>query len=208
MKNAKSPVTIPDAVNTPVAQIVLDGLPPSSVAAFSDAREYFNKGGTIREVAAHKADAQGHFYTRCLVWIIQSGINTLPRSDKKNGRPDFKPYVTPHALGTVEKQVLELCGLAWTATERGINPLSCARMDVLRMAGKTKDKKLSNDADGIGEAATGEAATGEAATGEHMQLVAGSALAALMQERETLAMLRAELAKAKPSIKAMRVLVG
>ena len=203
MSNEQAPIVIPSDVETPVAQIVLDGLPPSSVAAFSDAREYFNNGGTIREVAAHKAEAQGHFYTRCLVWIIQSGINTLPRSDKKNGRPDFKPYVTPHALGTVEKQVLELCGLAWTATERGINPLSCARMDVLRMAGKTKDKKLSNDADGIGEAATGEAATGE-----HMQLVAGSALAALMQERETLAMLRAELAKAKPSIKAMRALVA
>lgn len=193
-----------------VAAINVAALPPSALHDHGEAVAFYENGGTILKAANQYATGADTYYHRCLVWVVAQGFTRLPSND--NGKaPSIKSemeVISADSKNSARAMAQEIYSLAWQVSAKGLDPFAFASLRTLRDAARAKDKEISNVT--VAGSLTGEAGeVGEAVPAvDHMQRVASSELAAMVEERAILAMLREELAKAKPSIKAMRDMVA
>lgn len=197
-----------------VASFILAELPPSALALHAEAVEFFQQGGTILKAASAYAGASDTYYHRALVWIISNGFHLLPAND--NGKaPKVAEMVSisEDSKNAARAMAQETYSLAWQAHAKGIDPLAFASLRAMRDGVRAKDKTLGNEtvsAGIVGETAAAGVVgpvepTGE---GESFSRVASADLAAMIEGQSVLETLKAELSKAKPSVKTMRELCG
>jgi len=197
-----------------VASFVLAELPPSALELHAEAVEFFQHGGTILKAASAYAGASDTYYHRAIVWIISNGFHLLPANDNgKAPKVAEMATISEDSKNAARAMAQETYSLAWQANAKGIDPLAFASLRAMRDGVRAKDKTVSNEtvaAGIVGETAAPEfvgpvESIGE---GESFQRVASADLAAMIEQQNIMAMLKAELSKAKPSVKAMRELCG
>jgi hypothetical protein len=199
-----------------VASFVLAELPPSAIALHAEAVEFFANGGTIGKAASTYAGASDTFYHRAIVWVISSGFHLLP-ADAKGNKPKVPAMATisEDSKNHARAMAQEIYSLAWQAHEKGIDPLAFASLRSMRDSVRAKNKTLPNDTVNAGIISSETAApdfvgpveqVGEGA--ETFHRVSSADVAAMLQEREVLAMIKAELAANKPSVHKLRQLCG
>ena len=197
-----------------VASFVLAELPPSALALHAEAVEFYANGGTIIKAASAYAGASDTYYHRALVWIISNGFHVLPAND--NGKaPKIAEMATisEDSKNAARAMAQETYSLAWQAHAKGIDPLAFASLRAMRDGVRAKDRTVANEtvsAGVVGETAAPEfvgpvESIGE---GESFQRVASADLAVMIEGQNMLETLKAELSKAKPSVKTMRELCG
>lgn len=201
-----------------VASFVLAELPPSALALHAEAVEFYANGGTILKAASAYAGASDTYYHRAIVWVVSNGFHLLPAND--NGKaPKIAEMATisEDSKNAARAMAQETYSLAWQAHAKGIDPLAFASLRAMRDGVRAKDKTVANDtvsAGIIGAVSTAPDFIGpvESVTapgeGETFSRVASADLAAMIEQQNVMAMLKAELSKAKPNIKAMRELCG
>jgi len=197
-----------------VASFVLAELPPSALALHAEAVEFFANGGTILKAASAYAGASDTYYHRAIVWIISNGFHLLPANDNgKAPKVAEMATISEDSKNAARAMAQETYSLAWQAHAKGIDPLAFASLRAMRDGVRAKDKTVANDtvsAGIVGEAAAPEFVGPVESIGESESFsrVASADLAAMIEQQNVMAMLKAELSKAKPSIKAMRELCG
>lgn len=192
-----------------VASIVVAELPPSALALHQEAVEYFAAGHTINQAACSYAGAADTFFHRGLVWTISQGFHLLPANEKGKA-PSIKEameQVSSDSKNAARAMLQEVYSLAWQAHQKGVDPLLFASLRAMRDGVRAKDKTIAN---GSVESTLADASATEAA--EQVEApkveVAQAEVAELIEDRAIIAAIRAELAKQKPSIKALRELVA
>lgn len=197
-----------------VASFVLAELPPSALALHAEAVEFFQQGGTILKAASSYAGASDTYYHRALVWVISNGFHLLPANDNgKAPKVAEMATISEDSKNAARAMAQETYSLAWQAHAKGVDPLAFASLRAMRDGVRAKDKTVANDtvsAGIVGETGSPEfvgpvESIGE---GEGFSRVASADLAAMIEQQNVMAMLKAELSKAKPNIKAMRELCG
>lgn len=197
-----------------VASFVLAELPPSALALHAEAVEFFANGGTIIKAASAYAGASDTYYHRAIVWIISNGFHLLPANDNgKAPKVAEMATISEDSKNAARAMAQETYSLAWQAHNKGIDPLAFASLRSMRDGVRAKDKTVGNDtvsAGIVGETGAPEfvgpvESIGE---GEGFSRVASVDLAAMIEGQNMLETLKAELSKAKPSVKAMRELCG
>lgn len=197
-----------------VASFVLAELPPSALALHAEAVEFFANGGTILKAASAYAGASDTYYHRAIVWIISNGFHLLPANDNgKAPKVAEMATISEDSKNAARAMAQETYSLAWQAHAKGVDPLAFASLRAMRDGVRTKDKTMANDtvsAGIVGETVAPEfvdpvESIGE---GESFSRVASADLAAMIEGQNMLETLKAELSKAKPSVKAMRELCG
>ncbi len=198
-----------------VASFVLAELPPSALALHAEAVEFFANGGTILKAASAYAGASDTYYHRAIVWIISNGFHLLPANDKgKSPKVAEMATISEDSRNAARAMAQETYSLAWQAHAKGIDPLAFASLRAMRDGVRAKDKTVGNEtvsAGIVGETTAPEFVgpveqVGEGA--ETFHRVSSSDVAAMLQEREVLAMLKAELAANRPSVRKLRQLCG
>ena len=223
MSNTTTTTTTTSASAVAVASINVAALPPSALHDHGEAVAFFQNGGTILKAANQYATGADTYYHRVLVWVVAKGFNNLPANDKGKA-PSIKTemeVISSDSKNSARAMAQEIYALAWQVTAKGLDVFAFASLRTLRDAARAKDKTIDNVtvagslaevaevaavAEGAEVAAEGAEVAAEGA--EVMHKVAASDLAALVEERAILALLREELAKAKPSIKVMRELIA
>lgn len=197
-----------------VASFVLAELPPSALALHAEAVEFYANGGTIIKAASAYAGASDTYYHRALVWIISNSFHLLPANNNgKAPKVAEMATISEDSKNAARAMAQETYSLAWQAHAKGIDPLAFASLRSMRDGVRAKDKTMANEtvsAGIVGEAAAPEfvgpvESIGE---GESFSRVASADLAAMIEQQSVMAMIKAELSKAKPSVKTMRELCG
>jgi hypothetical protein len=195
--------------NNVVASIVVAELSPSALALHQEAVEYFASGHTILQAASSYAGAADTFYHRGLVWIISQGFHLLPANEKGKAPSikDAMEQVSSDSKNAARAMLQEIYSLAWQAHQKGIDALLFASLRAMRDGVRAKDKTIGNESVESSLASASEAP--EAPEAEAVKLaVSADEVAQMVEDRAILDAIRAELAKAKPSIKALRELVA
>ena len=197
--------------HTIVANIVLAESSVSSLALHQEAVEYFAAGHTILQAASQYATGADTFFHRGLVWIIQSGFNLLPANDKGKA-PSIKQHmeaVSADSKNAARAMLQEVYSLAWQASQKGIDPLAFASLRAMRDGVRAKNKEVPNASTSESLANAAEAIDTEQGEAAPVKLsIASEDVARMMHAEEVLALVAAELAKAKPSIKALRDMIA
>lgn len=195
-----------------VASFVLAELPPSALALHAEAVEFFQQGGTILKAASAYAGASDTYYHRAIVWIISNGFHLLPANDKgKAPKVAEMASISEDSKNAARAMAQETYSLAWQAHAKGVDPLAFASLRAMRDGVRAKDKTVSNDtvaAGIVGETAAPDTVGESTGEGESFSRVASADLAAMIEQQSVMAMIKAELSKAKPSVKTMRELCG
>ncbi len=201
-----------------VASFILAELPPSALALHAEAVEFFANGGTILKAASAYAGASDTYYHRAIVWIISNGFHLLPANDNgKAPKVAEMATISEDSKNAARAMAQETYSLAWQANAKGVDPLAFASLRAMRDGVRAKDKTVANEtvaAGIVGESSTAPEFVGpvESVTapgeGETFQRVASADLAAMIEQQSVLETLKAELSKAKPSVKTMRELCG
>lgn len=197
-----------------VASFVLAELPPSALALHSEAVEFFANGGTIIKAASVYAGASDTYYHRALVWIISNGFHLLPANDNgKAPKVAEMATISEDSKNAARAMAQETYSLAWQANAKGIDPLAFASLRAMRDGVRAKDKTVANEtvsAGVVGETGAPEfvGPVEQIGEGESFSRVASADLAAMIEGQNMLETLKAELSKAKPSVKTMRELCG
>lgn len=195
-----------------VASFVLAELPPSALALHAEAVEFFQQGGTILKAASAYAGSSDTYYHRGVVHVVSSGWHLLPAND--NGKaPKIAEMasISEDSKNAARAMLQEIYSLAWQAHAKNIDPLAFASLRAMRDGVRAKDKTVGNDtvAAGIVGETAAPATVGESTVeGESFSRVASADLAAMIEQQNVMVLLKAELSKARPSVKAMRELCG
>ena len=194
--------------NNIIASIVVADLPPSAVALHAEAVEYFAGGHTILQAASSYAGAADTFFHRGLVWIISQGFHLLPANEKGKA-PSIKDAmegVSSDSKNAARAMLQEIYSLAWQAQQKGIDALLFASLRAMRDGVRAKDKTISNES--VESSLTSPAVESDSVGEAPKMEVSTTEVAQMIEDRAILASIRAELAKAKPSIKALRDMVA
>lgn len=192
--------------NMTLASIILSEQSVSSLEKHQEAAEFFANGGTIRSAAMQYASSADTFFHRGLVWIIQSGFNTLPANERGKA-PSIKQdmeIVSLDSKNAARAMLQEIYSLAWQATQKSLDPLEFASLRAMRDGLRTKDREVTNPS-----TAEGLASDEQAPEQAPVKLaVASEDVAKYLEQESIIAMLLAELKKAKPSIATLRKIAG
>jgi hypothetical protein len=194
--------------NNIVASIVVADLPPSAVALHAEAVEYFAAGHTILQAASSYAGAADTLFHRGLVWIISQGFHLLPANEKGKA-PSIKDAmdgISSDSKNAARAMLQEIYSLAWQAQQKGIDALLFASLRAMRDGVRAKDKTISNES--VESSLTSPAVESDSVGEAPKMEVAAAEVAQMVEDRAILAAIRAELAKARPSIKALRDMVA
>jgi hypothetical protein len=192
------------------AHVVVAELPPSALALHHEAVEYFAAGHTMLQAANSYATASDTYYHRGIVWIIANGYHLLPANDKGKA-PSIKGVmetISTDSKNGARQMLQEIYSLAWQANDKGLDPLAFASLRAMRDGVRAKDKTLPNDTVAGSLADAPEAVEAPEAPEAVKLTVNAEEVAQMVEDRAILEAVRAELSKAKPSIKALRELVA
>lgn len=205
----------PAAAPVAVASIIMAPLPPSALAIHQEAAAFFAAGGTIHAAAANYASAADTFFARCIVWIVANGFNRLPANENgKMPRVEQMAQISSDSKNAARQYSQMILAAAWTLTMvKGLDVFEFASLRAMKAAISAKDKTIGNEINAaditadVADVADDAAHAADDAAPAKLE-IAGPDLAALISDRETLDRVKIELGKVKPSIDALRDLLG